>query len=401
MAYSNNIITAPVSIWDVQRALGLSSHHLGTLCKSTNVNMWSKKKPCKYDSIDVMVPADMDGVAGTDNGIIMADQVKHNIQHGTFGITFPDLQNLQDLRTLRDTYVWEPPSGQTGAHLYAYRLADFANYNHIVSKPFQSLAISFSEHVFTGVLTLNTDSTYGFLMQNLDYNVYESVGFEPVLLVYRKSGSSYIYETRVQVIASQRGSKIICSQYANSTSQLTFSKKLNYGLTQYVFVPALMAYKVYYNASDPTMEYHYDPIIASSGSLTAYCGIRMPIDNETSISGAEQPSIDIGTISSDGSIPTVDTEGNKIGPNYVYVNVTFNGGDVGNTFTIGFSGTISGSSINNNFRPNNVTVSAGQSVTKQYVMSSDVTGYRTISVEVTSGTITATKSATVNVRASL
>lgn len=43
------IISAPVSIDDVKQALGESSNDLATLCKSENINIWSKYKPisCK------------------------------------------------------------------------------------------------------------------------------------------------------------------------------------------------------------------------------------------------------------------------------------------------------------------------------------------------------------------
>lgn len=47
MAYSNNKITAPVSIYDVQRALGNASPDLGTLCKATNINKWARYKPIR------------------------------------------------------------------------------------------------------------------------------------------------------------------------------------------------------------------------------------------------------------------------------------------------------------------------------------------------------------------
>lgn len=50
MAYSSNIITGAVSIYDVQRALGLSSPDLATLCKSTNIKMWAKFRPVEYKS---------------------------------------------------------------------------------------------------------------------------------------------------------------------------------------------------------------------------------------------------------------------------------------------------------------------------------------------------------------
>lgn len=47
----NGIISAPVSIDDVKQALGESSNDLATLCKSENINIWSKYKPisCKGD----------------------------------------------------------------------------------------------------------------------------------------------------------------------------------------------------------------------------------------------------------------------------------------------------------------------------------------------------------------
>lgn len=51
MSYNSEtgIISAPVSIDDVKRALGESSDDLATLCKSENINIWSKYKPisCK------------------------------------------------------------------------------------------------------------------------------------------------------------------------------------------------------------------------------------------------------------------------------------------------------------------------------------------------------------------
>lgn len=51
MSYNSEtgIISAPVSINDVKQALGESSNDLATLCKSENINIWSKYKPisCK------------------------------------------------------------------------------------------------------------------------------------------------------------------------------------------------------------------------------------------------------------------------------------------------------------------------------------------------------------------
>ena len=44
MAYSG-IITAPISIYDVQQALGVSLTDVGRLCSSPAINKWARYKP--------------------------------------------------------------------------------------------------------------------------------------------------------------------------------------------------------------------------------------------------------------------------------------------------------------------------------------------------------------------
>ena len=64
MSYNSEtgIISAPVSIDDVKRALGESSNDLATLCKSENINIWSKYKPisCKGDFKEYPIREDSD-----------------------------------------------------------------------------------------------------------------------------------------------------------------------------------------------------------------------------------------------------------------------------------------------------------------------------------------------------
>ena len=47
MGIVNGIITAPVNIEDVKKVLNEDSNDIATLCKSNNINMWSKYKPVK------------------------------------------------------------------------------------------------------------------------------------------------------------------------------------------------------------------------------------------------------------------------------------------------------------------------------------------------------------------
>ena len=64
MSYNSEtgIISAPVSINDVKQALGESSNDLATLCKSENINIWSKYKPisCKGDFKEYPIREDSD-----------------------------------------------------------------------------------------------------------------------------------------------------------------------------------------------------------------------------------------------------------------------------------------------------------------------------------------------------
>lgn len=100
MSYSNGIITAPVSIDDIKSALGSSSNDLATLCKSSNVNIWSLMKPCDYNNMWQMVPYEDYGIPDeTDSNkenIVMGSQVKTGVKYGTLGIVFPDLARYDD-----------------------------------------------------------------------------------------------------------------------------------------------------------------------------------------------------------------------------------------------------------------------------------------------------------------
>lgn len=66
MSYNseNGIISAPVSIDDVKQALGESSNDLATLCKSENINIWSRYKPinCKGEFKEYPIKEDSDEI---------------------------------------------------------------------------------------------------------------------------------------------------------------------------------------------------------------------------------------------------------------------------------------------------------------------------------------------------
>lgn len=51
MANNNGVISPPVSVHDVQTALGNSSPDVGRLCVASNINMWAKYKPVRFAQI--------------------------------------------------------------------------------------------------------------------------------------------------------------------------------------------------------------------------------------------------------------------------------------------------------------------------------------------------------------
>lgn len=62
MAYNVGIITAPVGIHDVQKALGVESGDLATLCSSTAINLMAKYRPIKYNKVGVLSDAERESV---------------------------------------------------------------------------------------------------------------------------------------------------------------------------------------------------------------------------------------------------------------------------------------------------------------------------------------------------
>lgn len=124
MSYTDGIIKAPVSIYDVQRAIINSSPDLGTLCKATNINKFAKYKPVSYASV---------------GPITMANRVSVN-----HGITFPDVveSTTKNAASIQDAAAndWGMilPSGGSNS---PYRLSDFGNYENLSGNGYDHYAV--------------------------------------------------------------------------------------------------------------------------------------------------------------------------------------------------------------------------------------------------------------------
>ena len=116
MSYNatTHIITAPVSIYDVQRALSHSSNDLGTLIRNGNINMWAKWKPIKAPVIGLITSEIMRTTEG-----VYRYGIKRNA--GSIPLWNPSTGELS-----HDVWTYDRP---TGASASPYRLADFGNWD--------------------------------------------------------------------------------------------------------------------------------------------------------------------------------------------------------------------------------------------------------------------------------
>lgn len=121
MSYANDKITAPVSIYDVQQALGNASTDLGTLCKASNINMWAKFKPIYCGTISPLKNSQRANSGHVVSGYAIS-----------FGIMKPSAWQWSD-------YI-NPSTGEVSSGLWEYdkpvggsvspfRLSDFAEIN--------------------------------------------------------------------------------------------------------------------------------------------------------------------------------------------------------------------------------------------------------------------------------
>lgn len=110
MAYSNGIITAPVSIYDVQKALGINTNDVGGLCTSVKINKFARFKPVRYASIPPITDANRKSVS---HGITIPTPERGTSLTGTLIMDACELD-----------WSYSLPSGGSSS---PYRLTDFAN----------------------------------------------------------------------------------------------------------------------------------------------------------------------------------------------------------------------------------------------------------------------------------
>lgn len=149
MSTSNGKITAPVTILDVARTIGVASGDLGRLCTSNVIDKWSENKPMHVDNHPNPLTEEIKRQAnyGLDTSIDSSKPIPTTVEIQKKNLPVIFNSELSDSE-LKEGTIWryEVPTVHTrngrpagtkfkdaGGFLSYYRLSDFAGYNHRAS----------------------------------------------------------------------------------------------------------------------------------------------------------------------------------------------------------------------------------------------------------------------------
>lgn len=124
MSIVNGIITAPVSIEDVKKVLNESSNDIATLCKSNNINMWSKYKPVKLRKKFVTDTLNSDGKSWTAPSGRLGWWLGNNTVDDA-ALVIPLVTSKSNFDDNKAKWTYNKPYGGDSS---PYRLSDFAGY---------------------------------------------------------------------------------------------------------------------------------------------------------------------------------------------------------------------------------------------------------------------------------
>lgn len=164
---NNGIITPPISIDDVKSVLGESSNDVATLCKSPNINKWSKNKPIKHNCLFKPTEAQKKEVNyGISNipyyrllGKMTQDVINGSMQNAT---------NISTLDTRIEPWHYQQP---IGGYASPYRLGDFDGYFANASAPIGAITETEINSSLSGkvsvVFNKNTDTVSSLTFNDL------------------------------------------------------------------------------------------------------------------------------------------------------------------------------------------------------------------------------------------
>lgn len=124
MSIVNGIITAPVTLEDVKSVLNEDSNDIATLCKSNNINMWSKYKPVKLRKKFVTDTLNSDGKSWTAPSGRLGWWLGNNTVNDA-ALVIPLVTSKSNFDNNKAKWTYNKPYGGDSS---PYRLSDFAGY---------------------------------------------------------------------------------------------------------------------------------------------------------------------------------------------------------------------------------------------------------------------------------
>ena len=138
MSYNSGLITAPVSVYDVQRAISNSSTDVGTLCKDDLIQKWAKYKPIKFAKVGVLTAQNLtDANYGikdipTWTRLSYMSTFLFSDSRGTLSSTYWPECDIENGSLSLEYWAHNKPTGGSSS---PYRLADFSSYYHNAEAP--------------------------------------------------------------------------------------------------------------------------------------------------------------------------------------------------------------------------------------------------------------------------
>lgn len=201
MSVSSRVITASVSIDDVNNVLGHGSTDLGTLCQSSKINKWSFYKP--VDKAQLYQMSDSDFFSVDD------------------GFTIPRFNSARAAWTaiVDNTAEWDyaKPSSY-------FRLTDFINYNHTAEEWFNISLVGISDVELGGSVSFTMNTDVNWLVNNFStFKQYVSqsggtLDFGFLLHDTASSGDGVYYYKRCDILDLQTDGKGLYIKFPSSSS---------------------------------------------------------------------------------------------------------------------------------------------------------------------------------------
>lgn len=184
MSNSKGLITAPVDLeTDVYKVLGIgataSGYDVGHACQSDKINIWSRKKPVRYQKLGELTEAEF--------------------AHAFYGISEQDAHSVDVIELFKRAqaspdWVYLKPEGGNSS---PFRITDFIGYNHTSVFPYKFqmpsiLYIYGDGRETSGTFLVSKQEGGGFTIQDLYYMMDLYGGYERYrwAVMWKPSGST-------------------------------------------------------------------------------------------------------------------------------------------------------------------------------------------------------------------